>query len=520
MARLSPFARALALAALPFAASLNFTVDPILSGLTSDSTSDPMAGVMLMTETTTAMMDPTLTVYLTIRSSTASATATSYPPWANATSNSTPPFPIPANITASMAAGSASAMAPCYQPPANYTVVAHDTVEEIAAKFNISVDTLEAANSGKVMFWDLLENGTELMIPPMVSIPCSAWWPAGLPTTFSTAISLSQSNTASSVAPLVTPLANNTNMSSSLSSPTGPITAWTVESGDTGGAIATEVSEPFRAITSANPTVNWSAITPGQTIGIPPSPTALSQVTASVADRASNHAIGSSKPQVMYTQFNGNGTVSAGWPTMENWVSFDAMWSNLKNSIGRHCGTGVPDNSDDENDKLKNSILNTGALALLDPRFILAAVCQESNGCVRVVTTSLADTNPGLLQSFNGKGSCNHNGTFDNPCPITSIDQMMSDRVGAPVDGVTLVSALNQAAGMPNTEAAQAFYMAARFYNSGPGSLPANTTGDLGSEIFGATLCYASDIANRLQGWTNGKIGGSPCDLDKNRKTA
>ena len=90
---------------------------------------------------------------------------------------------------------------------------------------------------------------------------------------------------------------------------------------------------------------------------------------------------------------------------------------------------------------------------------------------------------------------------------------MIADGVAAPVDGVTLVKALNQAAEVPNCEPAQAYYRAARFYNSGPESLPAEANGDLGSK--GATRCYASDIANRLIGWSNGKIGHSPCKLDE-----
>lgn len=44
-----------------------------------------------------------------------------------------------------------------------------------------------------------------------------------------------------------------------------------------------------------------------------------------------------------------------------------------------------------------------------------------------------------------------------------------------------------------------AYYRAARLYNSGINSLKSTTNLDLAS---GATSCYASDIANRLTGWT------------------
>ncbi len=55
------------------------------------------------------------------------------------------------------------------------------------------------------------------------------------------------------------------------------------------------------------------------------------------------------------------------------------------------------------------------------------------------------------------------------------------------------------------TTGGTAFYRAARIYNSGS----IDASGDLGAGV--ATHCYASDVANRLMGWTG---NGSTCTLD------
>lgn len=62
---------------------------------------------------------------------------------------------------------------------------------------------------------------------------------------------------------------------------------------------------------------------------------------------------------------------------------------------------------------------------------------QESKGCVRVhATTSpgAAIHNPGLMQTHNGKGSCN-NGQPQNPCPNSMIKQMVKDGTAGTADG-------------------------------------------------------------------------------------
>lgn len=64
---------------------------------------------------------------------------------------------------------------------------------------------------------------------------------------------------------------------------------------------------------------------------------------------------------------------------------------------------------------------------------------------------------------------------------------------------------INAQADVAGNEVAEAYYRAARLYNSGA----IDASGDLGKG--GATHCYASDVANRLMGWTDAKHG---CTLD------
>jgi hypothetical protein len=213
----------------------------------------------------------------------------------------------------------------------------------------------------------------------------------------------------------------------------------------------------------------------------------------------------SSSPQNSYVVYTGDGSAESGWPAISSWLSFDAMFDQFEPYMGQNCVDNVQANSPNETDHIRSSILSVANDTYMDPRFMLAVTMQESNGCVRVVSTVGSNSNPGLMQSFEGSGSCNSGGTTLIPCPSSVIRQMIVDGTAAPnINGVTLVSAVNQATSMDDCEPAQAFYRAARFYNSGPSSLPAD--GDLGGAP-GATLCYSSDIANRLMGWVTGTSG-------------
>ncbi|KAJ5752785.1 hypothetical protein N7520_009702 [Penicillium odoratum] len=193
----------------------------------------------------------------------------------------------------------------------------------------------------------------------------------------------------------------------------------------------------------------------------------------------------------------GNGMVADGWPGVDQWVeSFEAMFENNKAIMSASCSQwGLPNNSDDETNSIKDAILQVEQSSGVDARFILSIVMQESKGCVRVQTTDNGVVNPGLMQSHDGSGSCNKDGAIQNPCPESEIHQMIMDGVEGTSAGPGLKALIDQEGGSAHVAS---FYKAARAYNSGAVA----SSGNLGQGI--ATHCYASDIANRLMGWTNG----------------
>ncbi|KAJ5533385.1 hypothetical protein N7494_009937 [Penicillium frequentans] len=189
--------------------------------------------------------------------------------------------------------------------------------------------------------------------------------------------------------------------------------------------------------------------------------------------------------------------VADGWPGIDQWLeSFGAMFENNKAIMSASCSQwGLPNNSDDETNSIKDAILQVEQSSGVDARFILSIVMQESKGCVRVQTTDNGVINPGLMQSHDGSGSCNSDGNIQNPCPRSEILQMIRDGVEGTPDGPGLKALIAQEGGSTD---ADSFYKAARAYNSGAVA----SSGNLGQGI--ATHCYASDIANRLMGWTDG----------------
>ncbi|KAJ5281464.1 hypothetical protein N7478_006836 [Penicillium angulare] len=195
--------------------------------------------------------------------------------------------------------------------------------------------------------------------------------------------------------------------------------------------------------------------------------------------------------------FGGDGLVSDGWPSISEWFSsFDELFEANEDLMSSSCAQwDVANNSDEENANLKKAINEVAESSGVDARYILSIVMQESVGCVRVQTTDNGVNNPGLMQSHNGKGSCNIDGTVQNPCPYSEIKQMIVDGVEGTTDGDGLKQLIAQEGG---SDDATSYYKAARCYNSG--SIASD--GNLGQGI--ATHCYVSDVANRLLGWTSG----------------
>ena len=166
------------------------------------------------------------------------------------------------------------------------------------------------------------------------------------------------------------------------------------------------------------------------------------------------------------------------------------------------CGQfSQADDSATEVTAIQSAIEAVAQQTLVDHRFILAVVMQESGGCVRAPTTNYGVRNPGLMQDHNGAGTCNDAGVVQNPCPNSEITEMITEGTGGTPDGDGLAQCINES----GAGDVSAFYKAARIYNSGS----IDSSGDLGKGI--ATHCYSSDIANRLTGWVTAPHG---CTLD------
>ncbi|KAH8646146.1 hypothetical protein BX600DRAFT_157240 [Xylariales sp. PMI_506] len=221
-------------------------------------------------------------------------------------------------------------------------------------------------------------------------------------------------------------------------------------------------------------------------------PTTTTTAVAATTTAASSTATGGST-YIQY--FTGNGDVSAGWPAESAWLDFDTMWeTNLANIISTSCAQfDATDNSATESADIKSAIQSIASSSGVDERFILAIVMQESNGCVRVPTTNYGVTNPGLMQSHDGSHSC----AGVSSCSSDEITGMIQDGTQGTSSGDGLQQILAEVTGSDAT----AYYLASVVYNSG--SLP--SSGLLQDAT--ATACYASDVANRLIGWSVGTSG-------------
>jgi len=215
-------------------------------------------------------------------------------------------------------------------------------------------------------------------------------------------------------------------------------------------------------------------------------------VTGNAATTSVNDADGDGAGADQYILHTGDGAF--GYPDIEQWVNFDDMFNANSVAMGESCennGWGANDSADEIAD-IRAAIESVAAATLVDHRFILAIIMQESEGCVRVPTTNGGVVNPGLMQDHDGSNSC----AGVDPCPASTITGMVSDGTAGTASGDGLANCINEAQSEFGVTGAQAFYYAARIYNSGSVPDPSDL-GDAG----GATPCYVSDVANRLTGW-------------------
>ena len=122
-----------------------------------------------------------------------------------------------------------------------------------------------------------------------------------------------------------------------------------------------------------------------------------------------------------YTLYTGDGS---SWPSKDQWQSFDTMFNANQALMSQSCSQfGQANDSDDEINNIRSAIESVAATTQLDHRFILAAMMQESGGCVRAPTTNFGVRNPGLMQDHDGDGTCNSDvtGEISNPCPSDEV---------------------------------------------------------------------------------------------------
>jgi len=233
-----------------------------------------------------------------------------------------------------------------------------------------------------------------------------------------------------------------------------------------------------------------SAAAPAESSSSAPAYSAPASSSASSASAPASTGSGTGN---VYKLYSGDGTSANGWPTQEQWMDFDSMWTANLALIGINC-----DNSDEENNNMKSAIQSISSTSGVPSNYILAIIMQESKGCVRVQGTNNGVGNPGLMQSHNGKGSCNGGSGLLNPCPMSEITQMISDGTeGTLYLGSSGGDGLQQLLTSPDCTADAKYYQAARMYNSGSVLSKVNLLFDATG-----TPCYTSDIANRLMGWT------------------
>lgn len=278
----------------------------------------------------------------------------------------------------------------------------------------------------------------------------------------------------------------------------------------TGSASSTSVvattmitSSTSRGATGSSSTVESSS---SSTASSPVASSTISSLTSApqytYAPTSTSSANPSSIPaSSSYTQFVGTGSEADAWPSQSSWKDFDTLFGmNTQIMLDSCAQWNIPNDTLAEIASIKSAISSVSQSSDVDARFILAIMLQESNGCVRAPVTSLSVENPGLLQSYMGSAKCNSGSATSpsdvlSPCPAATIHNMIDQgTMGTVPGGMSLTYALKKAAASDVSR----YYKAARIYNSGSIA----SSGLLQDGV--ATHCYASDIANRLLGWSLG----------------
>ncbi|TVY88590.1 hypothetical protein LAWI1_G008230, partial [Lachnellula willkommii] len=219
--------------------------------------------------------------------------------------------------------------------------------------------------------------------------------------------------------------------------------------------------------------------------------------TNGAAAKTINGSDGIGAGQDVYKCYSG---AWASYPKEDKWISFEDMWKNANSAMKSSCQNvpsfGAGDSAAQIED-IHKSIRKVAGDSLVDHRFIMAIIMQESSGCVNIDTTVNPDpslpNNPGLMQSDGGSAFVgNGNTTAEQAASIT---QMIVDGTQGTADGAGLVQCINKYGNI---------YEAARCYNSGTVDPSNLNNGE------GATNSYVNDVANRMTGWLYADGGSSP----------
>ena len=236
-------------------------------------------------------------------------------------------------------------------------------------------------------------------------------YPINKSSTMATSASPSQQSSAQTTAATSAAASAATNAAQPLG-PTGAgtvagCTQWyTAVSGDYCSKIAGEFGISTSTFIAWNPSVGSSCLTlyagysycvAAPSSGATSAPASANQQPTSAATSGyasappggSSSSGGSTTPSGDYSYqfYQGDGTTAQGWPAMSDWVDFDTMWTFNLPIMSQSCTQfGTANNSPDESADIKTAIKQVSSSSGVDPRFILAIIMQESNGCVRVVS--------------------------------------------------------------------------------------------------------------------------------------
>ncbi|KAF4635405.1 hypothetical protein G7Y89_g2693 [Cudoniella acicularis] len=273
-------------------------------------------------------------------------------------------------------------------------------------------------------------------------------------------------------------------------------------------APTTVVTSSSVAATSVAPAPAPASSAPGAASSVAPAPAPASSAPGAASSVAPAPAPASSAPATSSATPAGPGRgptrsgdgSGSGWPSVSDWIPFEQMWSLNLNLINTQCTGGIQ-NSAEETQAIHDGIESAAKQFKVDDRYILATIMQESKGCVRVPSTSLGVSNPGLLQDHDGDNNCS--GAPVGGCSTSTINGMIVDGVNGTLQkgadgGNGLSQLITKAATLGGTSESQNVYIAARLYNSGDNSYK---TGDDLSNPPDATASYCEDIANRMIGY-------------------